>query len=113
MRRWLIRFIVDIIKALFSSSPEKFEDGVHDPERKRRLRDKIRRKWGIKILPILAVVFLGCASRTVYIQSGETVRLRETIQNADVWILDKNGTPTEGTMNLPEGWFCLPDEGAD
>ena len=31
-----------------------------------------------------------------------------TIPHADVWVLDENGKPTPGVMDLPEGWFCLP-----
>ena len=40
--------------------------------------------------------------------SGEPVRLRETIRNAKVWVVDKNGEPIASVMDLPEGWYALP-----
>lgn len=54
-------------------------------------------------------LFAGCSMRTVYIPTGDPVRLRETIPNAKVWVMDASGTPIKTTMDLPEGWYCLPD----
>jgi len=36
------------------------------------------------------------------------VRLRETIPKAKVWVMDAQGKPVAGQMDLPEGWYCLP-----
>ena len=47
-------------------------------------------------------------TRTVYVPDGKAVRLRETI-NAKIWALDHNGEPVPGRMDLPEGWYVLPD----
>ena len=49
----------------------------------------------------------GCFTRTIYIPPGKAVRLRQTIPNAKVWVMDADGKPVAGTMDLPEGWFCL------
>lgn len=48
---------------------------------------------------------------TIYVPAGEPVRLRETIKNAKVWVMDSSGELVAGKMDLPEGWYCLPDEG--
>ena len=39
---------------------------------------------------------------------GEPVRLRETVRDAKVWVPGQDGRPVKGTMDLPEGWYCLP-----
>lgn len=52
----------------------------------------------------------GCGTRTIYIKNGEPVRLRQTIPKVKVWVTDKNGKETPGTVDLPEGWFSLPDD---
>ena len=58
------------------------------------------------LLPILLLT--GCGVRTIYVPHGTPVRLRETVENAKVWVLDADGKPVAGKMNLPEGWYCLP-----
>ena len=63
---------------------------------------------------ILIICITGCWTRTIYVPAGEPVRLRETIRNVNVWVLDENGKPVAGRMDLPEGWYCLPiDEEAE
>lgn len=61
------------------------------------------------VLLVIALLIAGCAVRTIYIPYGEPVRLREPIRNAKVWVADKSGKETPGEMDLPEGWYCLPD----
>ena len=65
---------------------------------------------------ICALVCLtGCGltgTRVVYVPSGEPVRLRKTIKGAAILAADKNGVEVPGVMDLPEGWYCLPDPGA-
>ena len=60
-----------------------------------------------------SVVLLGACTpwftRTVYVPDGKAVRLRETIENARIWALDHDGEPVPGSMDLPEGWYVLPD----
>ena len=73
------------------------------------------RAW---ILPKMALAALlcasaclsGCGTRTVYVPPGEPVRLRETIR-AKVWVADRQGIEVPAEMDLPEGWYCLPDLG--
>jgi len=62
---------------------------------------------------VMLCLLVGCQSRTVYVPDGQPVRLRQTVKAAPVWVLDAQGQPTAGTMDLPEGWFCLPDPRGD
>ena len=59
------------------------------------------------------LLFAGCSTtnRTVYVPDGEPVKLAADIPNADVWVLDKSGTPVRGRVTLHEGWFCAPVPG--
>ena len=50
----------------------------------------------------------GCGTRAVYVPGGERVRLRQTVHRAKVWVMDADGEPVAGVMDLPEGWYCLP-----
>ena len=70
-----------------------------------------------RLAPLLAALALagtvllaasGCGTRTVYVAPGEPVRLRETVRDVKVWVLDEHGEPVAGRMDLPEGWYCLP-----
>lgn len=58
---------------------------------------------------LLAMLMLasGC-TRTIYIPYGEPVRLRETVKDAKVWVLDEDGEPVKGRIDLHEGWFAGP-----
>ena len=68
-----------------------------------------------KIFLLLNMVFIlsSCSyfTRTVYVPHGQAVRLRETVDKVDVWVKTKDGETVAGEMDLPEGWYCLPDEG--
>ena len=68
--------------------------------------------WCAAIMWLALAIFClaGCFVRTIYVPDGKAVRLRQTIRNAKVWVMDANGKPVPGTMDLPEGWYCLPDE---
>ena len=55
-----------------------------------------------------STILCGCATRTIYVPDGEPVRLRETVRDAKVWVMDASGQPVAGIMDLPEGWYCLP-----
>ena len=53
----------------------------------------------------------GCFSRTVYVPDGEPVRLRQRVARCRVWARNSTGGWTAGRMDLPEGWYALPDPG--
>ncbi len=58
-----------------------------------------------------AFALAGCRTRTIYVPEGEPVRIRQTIRGASVWIMDAQGEWIAGTVDLPEGWYALPDPG--
>jgi len=102
-----------LVPALLSGTASRApEDGARQPELRERLQKAVRAQWAAALL-LLLLCPVGCAARTVYIPSGEPVRLRETIRNAKVWVLDKTGTPVPGVMDLPESWYVLPDPGPE
>ncbi len=94
------------------------EDAHPQPELKKRLARRIHDRWGRQALAggalMLACVCLaGCGTRTVYIASGEPVRLRETVKEVSVWVMDEDGQPIASRMDLPAGWYVLPDPGIE
>lgn len=116
----LISFLTELLKCflpvLFKESKDSVEDGSVDRDVKDALRADIRKHWGNVKLPFLFVGMLvvsGCFVRTVYVPDGAPVRLRETIKDAKVWVLDADGQPVAGQMDLPEGWYALPLETGD
>ena len=61
---------------------------------------------------ICALVCLsGCAERVVMGPPGEPVRLRETVKRVKVWVADGQGKEIPAVVDLPEGWYALPDPG--
>lgn len=64
---------------------------------------------GLALAGTILLTASGCGVRTVYVPHGEPVRLRETIEDAKVWVMDEAGKPVPGRMDLPEGWYALPD----
>ena len=62
------------------------------------------------LIPFLLpfVLLTGCV-RTIYVPHGTPVRLRETVKDTKVWVKDGDGQSVEGRMDLPEGWYALPD----
>ena len=62
---------------------------------------------------LFASVYLsGCGTRTVYVPSSEPVRLRSPLKKVKVWVADKDGKEIPGEVDIPEGYYCLPDPGA-
>jgi uncharacterized lipoprotein YajG len=64
----------------------------------------------LSLIPCLVCVLCtGCTmfTRTIYVPEGQTVRLRQDIKNAKVWVKEKDGRTAEGRLTLKEGWFCL------
>ncbi|MBN2559360.1 MAG: hypothetical protein JXQ75_00315 [Phycisphaerae bacterium] len=61
---------------------------------------------------ICALVCLsGCAERVVMVPPGEPVRLRQTVKNVKVWVADGQGKEMPAIIDIPEGWWTLPDPG--
>jgi len=118
MTHWVVEILTVILRALlpaiFKASKSTAEDAAPQTELRDKLRTRVRSTWGKVVIILLIVLLLpGCGTRTIYVPSGEPVRLRETISNARVWVMDENGEPVAGRMDLPEGWYCLsvpPDE---
>ena len=110
----LLRAVLEmLVPMLLKKREDSSEDGARRPKLRRRLRDRVRSRWGATAAAIcLSLVLLaGCShTRTIYVPAGEPVRLRETVRKAKVWVVDKDGKPVAGVMDLPEGWYCLPDQ---
>ena len=103
-----------LVPMLLRRSPDTMEDAARQPQLRERLQKKIRATWSRTALTVILLLSIcpmgGCAfqqTRTVYIQDGQPVRLRETIRNAKVWVPDKDGNPIAAVADLPEGWYCL------
>ena len=105
LARALLPGIIDTL-AKRAGQGETMEEGARRPELREALLRRIRATWGAVLL---LLVLTGCeVPRTVYVPSGEPVRLRETVPGAKVWVVDADGKPVPVTMDLPEGWYCLP-----
>jgi hypothetical protein len=63
------------------------------------------------IAPLL-VVLAGCSNLTVYVSDGAAVQLRQPVK-AKVWVHDASGERVAGQMVIPEGWYAMPDDGAE
>ena len=116
--KWVIAILTVILRALlpalFEATKPSAEDGARRPDLRNRLRARVRNRWGKALAVVLILALLpGCGTRTIYVANGEPVRLRETIRNAKVWVLDVDGKPVAGRMDLPEGWYCLDDPGPE
>jgi len=114
--RAILRFLVGLIPAFLSALLRAPRHTAEDASPQRalsdRLRARIRKAWGRSMLwpPLLLLILPSCATRTVYVPDGTPVRLRETVRHTKVWVMDERGQSVPGEMDLPEGWYCLPDE---
>ena len=105
----IVAILRALLPALFEQAKDTAEDGRRRPKLRDDLRKKVLRTWGSRSAMILVLLVLpGCGVRTVYVRDGEPVRLREAIPQAKVWVLDTEGKAQASTMDLPEGWYCLP-----
>ena len=101
-----------VLPAVLDALKKRAEQSPPQPQLRDRLVRRIRRTWPAACVLLLAMLVVpGCQPRTIYVPAGEPVRLRETVRGAKVWVLDADGRPTPGAMDLPEGWYCLPDPG--
>ncbi len=76
--------------------------------------NRSRTRWRKALVAEIFVLacLSGCATRVVLVPPGEPVRLRETLRAVKVWAADKTGREVEVTVDLPAGWYCLPDPGS-
>ena len=65
-------------------------------------------KFTLIILCIVALTGCTMFTRTIYVPEGKAIRLRQPVNNAKIWVKEKDGNIAEGRMNVPEGWYCLP-----
>jgi hypothetical protein len=74
---------------------------------------KRTRPWKLIAIALAVIALLSCCggTRTVLIPPGEPVQLAEPVE-AYVYV-DVNGKREKSAdkITLPEGWWCLPDEG--
>lgn len=70
-----------------------------------------RRKTALLALLCASACFSGCGTRTVYVTGTEPVRLRQPLKQVKVWVADKDGKEIPGQVDIPEGYYCLPDPG--
>lgn len=68
------------------------------------------RKLALILLLALPACGIFTKYRTVYVPPGASVRLREDVEDVDIWALDETGKPVPGTMTLHEGWYVVPAE---
>jgi len=79
------------------------------------LKIKSKKTVGRIALVLALALCQGCTwfTRTVYVPHGQAVRLRQEVKDVKVWVKTKEGEIVPGEMDLPEGWFCLPDPGEE
>jgi len=80
-----------------------------------RFRKRLPIPWRMALAATIcgSVCLSGCAlrTRTILVPPGEPVRIRKTLKDVPIWAADKDGKEVEGTADLPEGWYALPDPG--
>lgn len=108
---FLVKLIVGILKfvlpAIMKKSKAGYIEASPQKEVKKSFQDNVRKHWGITTALFCMFMLTGCFDKTIYVPDGTPVKLRETIKNAKVWIMTKDG-PVAREMDLPEGWFAAP-----
>ena len=108
---FLLSLVLALLKlfvpALKSAAKDECEDAPRQPVLKNELKSKIRAAGWSVILALTVLPASGCFIKSVYVPHGEPVRLRETVEDAKIWVMTADG-PRASTMDLPEGWYCLP-----
>ena len=111
----IVALIVSILQAFLpvigQASKDTAQDSATNTQQSNALKNKLRETWG-KVgktgMILLCFTLSGCFTRTIYIPPGEPVRLREKLDSVKVWVLDSEGKPVAGKMDIPEGWYTLP-----
>jgi len=115
---FFVELIVALLKAFFpalkNATKDDFTVAVPEDEGlKKRLRDKVKGVWGTTAFSFwiccLCFALVGCGTRTLYIPDGQPVRLRESLKGVKIWVKDAEGNTVATFMDVPEGWFLLPD----
>ena len=115
MSQILVQLILGLIKLFIPVIKESFEDtnttAVEESEGlTKRLNNSIRNHWGkTLVLAFLSLTLFSCGTRTVYVPDGTPVKFAETLKNVKVWVKTKDGKIKKQTMDIPEGWFAVPD----
>lgn len=110
----IVELIVALLKAFFPSMKEASQDTYIQAEKdeslEKRLRDKVNAAWGKSMIFLcLSLALVGCGTRTIYVPDGQPVKLRESLKGVKIWVKDKDGNTIATYMDIPEGWFVLPD----
>lgn len=108
----LLSFLVALIKAILPSVLQHLkptaEEGASATGLRTRLQRQVRRTWRGAAGALLLGLLTACTTHSIYVPDGTPVRLRETVEDVAVWVLDAQGTPVPSHMDLPEGWYVLP-----
>ena len=116
MSAFLVELIVALLKTFIPAISEASQDSytVAVPEDKgleKRLRDSVSATWGTGVILLCcSLALIGCGTRTVYIPDGQPVKLREALKNVKVWVKTKDGQIEAVEIDVPEGWYILPDK---
>lgn len=87
--------------------------------KKWRLPNELHYWWSVFVIVCVLTTCVGCLNRgkVVYVPDGQPVRLREIVRDVKVWVPGtENPSESElegwipSTMDLPEGWYVLPDD---
>jgi hypothetical protein len=112
---WLIALLTVLVQVVLPAWLEarkpQCADARSDTELRNRLFKKIRNAgWTIPLLGMLLMVG-GCQKiRTVYVPSGEPVRLAQEVKDCRVWVKTDDGETLRGQFTLQEGWYVVPLE---
>lgn len=80
-------------------------------ELRERLRARVKQAGWCLALAMMAML-AGCTTPpAVYIPAGEPVRIAVTIKRASVEVMLPTGQTSRRTMDIPAGWYALPDPG--
>ena len=85
---------------------------VVQPQRtalRERLRALVKKAGWCLALTVLAAWMTGCTAPAVYVPAGEPVRIAVTIKRATVEVMLPTGQTSRRTMDIPAGWYALPD----
>lgn len=112
---WLMAVLTVLVQVVLPAWLEavkpQYADARSDTALRNRLFKKIRSAgWTIPLLGIFLLVG-GCQKiRTVYVPSGEPVRLAQEVKDCRVWVKTDGGETLRATFTLKEGWYVVPLE---
>lgn len=111
---FLVELILGFLKLFVPSMKEAAKDTyivpVEDKALTKRLQDRVNAVWGKGVIFLcFSLALVGCGTRTVYVPDGQPVKLRESLYSVKIWVKDADGNTIATEMDIPEGWFILPD----